>query len=560
MKIVHNQNIITRQTDNYIQLELSNIASAVQTQAVLVDYYQIDVDHSVLTPGMKNVENYIGKTSTVVYNHIENIPMTGIDNLVSESNFDEELGFEETFTQSGTILPNTIVPKPYDCFIVKNSQVPALYVINNVTPVTVRSNPFIGVSFSLYTRNPEIINQLLRQVKEEYTTTVTAIGLDHSLVIHKTAFTEIQKHVENYRDIADLYSFLFYDRTRSAFCFDGLPGTDTGGCIGYLSADDVKGDLPDWVTDPDHPWHNSIDAISNLHNGDVINPQGDIFYIVDGNPVIAPKNAPYWLIRNYVDNYGNANDYPGAIFDKPRDCCTCVNENCPNKGGRGFSNAEMEEYLKETESVDGIFRQVFIDLTMWKLMFEEGIVVYDDVLTYDTNNFNHALERIYIDSPDQVLSDHQYKRSVLYRMVHPNAKQNPFQYHHPHCIEADPRIAKFRGKHIYYLDYYDSCRDSSLNCGYYDVWDPEFIDRIIHCDLYPVEPESISLCGVPGQCEYAKLYPFNTSLRNVIILGYNNKPIDFDNLELIGQVNLDNYTLIPILLAYYKRYIQELQK
>src|SRR5699024_3428630 len=112
---------------------------------------------------------------------IGQLPMMGIDNLVSQASFDEELGFEEDFTQTGVTFPNTIIPKPYDCFMIPDSPVKALYMVSNITPVTIRSNPFTEIQFKLYTRSPEIIQHLLDQVQGEYVTTVTAIGMDKSL-------------------------------------------------------------------------------------------------------------------------------------------------------------------------------------------------------------------------------------------------------------------------------------------------------------------------------------------------------------------------------------------
>src|SRR5699024_6940318 len=128
--------------------------------SVLVDYYQVDPDRTTLLNGLRNAEDYIGPTSTVVYKHIAQVPLMGIDNLTSMTGFDEELGFEENFSQSGATYPNTIIPKPYDCFMIPDSPVKALYMITNVTPTTVRSNPFTEIQFNLYTRNPEIIQHL----------------------------------------------------------------------------------------------------------------------------------------------------------------------------------------------------------------------------------------------------------------------------------------------------------------------------------------------------------------------------------------------------------------
>src|SRR5699024_5842576 len=131
---------------------------------------------------LKNIEDFIGPTSTVVYNEIENLPMSGIQELVIQSQYDDELGHDEDFQSEGIIFPNTIVPKEDDCFLVKGNKYLALYKVIQTEPVTSRSNPFIGITFRLFSRDPILIQQLRRQVKDVYVTSVTSLGADKTLV------------------------------------------------------------------------------------------------------------------------------------------------------------------------------------------------------------------------------------------------------------------------------------------------------------------------------------------------------------------------------------------
>ena len=552
MNILHNEVILKRQSENYIKGELSNVAAVIAAPQILVDYFSIDADASTTTNGLKTIEDYLDPSSTLVLNHIAKLPMAGIDNLVSQSNFDEEIGFDETFESSGMIFPNTIQPKPNDLFMIPNAQVPAIYVVTDLDQVTVRSNPFIGIQFRLLTRNPELIKQLWRQVKDEFETTVTAIGPDKSLVIHKRSLFEIKNHVDQYIQLVDLYFSLFYSVEKAAFVFDGLPGIDGGGCIGYQEKTDLTG-FEDSYSDPDHPYHNIVEKIKNPKNGDVINERGDRFYIVDGEPVVVPGYVPYWLVRNHTDRLGDANSTP--YYNTGTDCCcyTCNNFCCDNSACK----INWTELLNSDEARGAnIVRQTFIDITLWQLMFEQGLIIFDDVVTYAINNFNHRIERYYTDSPDLYIDDHMYKRSVLYKLASRDKRHDPFKFIHPQCWEGDPRITKFQGKHIYYLEYYDKTRSCTLNAGYYNIWDREFIWRLMNNVPYP-EDEPIIDCG---NYKLKKLYPFNTSLRNAIIHGYNNDKIDWDNITIENEISIENYTLIPILLKYYKDYIEQLQK
>lgn len=567
MRILKNQNILQRQSENYIKGELSNVASAIQTQMILVEYFSLNPDKSSLLDGLKSIEDYIGPQSTAVYDHIPNIPIAGIDNLVSQATFDEEIGYEEDYSSSGMTLPNTIIPKEYDCFIIQHADVEAIYFVTRTTQVTVRSNPFTEIQFRLFSRNPETVKQLRRQVNEEYVTTVTAIGLDKSLVIKKSAYYEIKHHVENYLQLVDLYSYLFYDRQKAAFVFDGLPGVDGGGmCMGYQSEQDAQDNSQNEIMSyiADHGMTLKGGTISapkdlkGLKNGDVINDRGDKFYVVNGDPIVIPAYVPYWMVRNHHDIYGNPNDMPGAnVVSCKNQCETCVNKNCPNACCTVWSGGTQDPSISDPHA--NIVRQVFVDITIWKMMFDFGIVIYDDVVTYANNNYKTTVDRMYTDSPDLYLDETSYKRSIIYKLL-TRDKRSLAEFIHPQVWDADPRISKFQGSHIYYLERYGNKRDCCLNAAYYNIWDPEFLYRITHNDPYPEidHPEEVIDCQT-GNPVYMT-YPFDVSLRNLIIKGYNNVPIDWDAITLNAEHTIETYTLLPVIIGYYKDYIRTLQR
>lgn len=438
MKIISQQDIIQRQSENYIANEISNAATVLQTPQLFVDYFSVDADTSTTIGGFRNIEDYIGPTSNLVYNEIENLPMSGIDNLVTQSEFDEEIGFEENLQSQGIIFPNTIVPKPGDIFTINGSQVFALYIVDDVTMTTVRSNPFTEISFRLFSRDVNLLTELKKQVKDNYMMTVSALGADKNLVIKKESYFQIQDHIKNYVALADMYQMLFYDRTRSAFIYDGI-------------------------------------------------------------------------------------------------------------------------YDKETDATYS-----FLDITLWKMMFDEGIVIYDSILFYAINNYKMNIQPIYMSCPDIYLDEYKYKRSILYRLYSQDHKHKLDEYKFPQSYSMDPRIGKWKGKHLVYFEYYGTTCDCNLMCTTCPEWDDEFMQRIANNDKYETDwfDEKMS-CQCNG-CEYingeeAKT-DYNPHLRNAIIAWYNKEDIDWENLEIEDKKTCENYFLIPILLGAYKKYIQGLQK
>lgn len=431
MRIIKNQSILQRQSDNYIKNELSNVATVVQAPQMLCTYYSIDPDASVTLNGLKNIEDYIGTESSVVYNKVEKLPISGIDTLVTQSQYDDEVGFDEDLSADAIIFPNTVIPKPNDFFIVSDSKVPALYVVTTLSPVTVRSNPFVGIQFRLFSRDPSVIAQLDRQVKGNYLTTVSAIGADKTLLITKESFFDVEHHVTQYIELADLYKTLFYDRTRSAFIF-------------------------------------------------------------------------------------------GEIFDPVSELAIS-----------------------------------FLDISIWRLLFDEGLIVYDDIITYANSNYNRHIEPVYISCPDIILDDHLFKRSVLWRLYTQDTKHQLDEFKYPQSYDPDPRIAKFKGKNLIYLEHYGDQDDHGLFQLAAPVWDDDFVTRIKGNNPYP--DDSTTVTGVINQLTNEPI-PMNPSLRNAIIRYYNREEIDWDALQIDDSKTTENYILIPIVLAAYKQYIKTLQK
>ena len=437
MRVIKNQTMINRLSETVVANEMSNIAMVLQTPTILTTWYRIEPNMSELVPGWDNVDSFIASDSPIVFDKIENLPMYGVDNLIPTTEFDDEVGYDEDFSSSGVVYPNTIFPKPNDCFTINNAKVPGLYYVTDVKPVTVRSNPFIEIQFRLKTRDPNKIAQLERQVHEVYTTAMSPLGSNRSLIITKDAIGDIESHVKSYLDICHLYTLLFYDENKAAFVFDGLP----------------------------------------------------------------------------------------------------------DKEGR---------------------KACFIDMTLWKFMFDEGIIIYDELVTYANNNFAKSVDRIYTGCPDVYLDEHSFHRSIIWRVYSkeygPTIKLNKFdEYRYPYMYHPTERITKYQGPNIWYLETYLNHPMKDISHGQFYIWDDEFLCRIRNNDPYPELPLKGGPCDACElHCSGAPVLCYNPYLRNAIIKWFNDGEIDWDNLQVTDDRTIENYYLIPIVLGIYKKFIQGL--
>lgn len=439
MRIVRNQPVVQKLSQSLIHNESNHVAMQVSSPTLLTNWYLIDPDKTTLVPGLDNVDRYAGKDSQVVYNYVEGVPMGGVNDLTISPQFDEETGYDEEFTTSGIVYPNTVMPIPGSSFVIQGSNQFAIFIVTNINPVTLRSNPFIEITFKLWSRDRERLKQLERQVSKRYTVCLETLGTSESLVLDNGVKGLLDQHVQNYLDMAAIYTMLFYDKQKAAFVFNGLPDPETGE------------------------------------------------------------------------------------------------------------------------------RACFIDLTLWRYLFDEGIIIYDDIITYATGNGLRTVEPIFTACPDIYVDDHTYRRSILYRIYTKNTKNNFDEYRFPYLWNPPERITKYQGRNLWYLEGYLQYPGNEPFDQFY-LWDDEFLCRIRNNDPYPpieprlfCRPDACESCtqhctGKPVSC-------YNVSLRNAIIEWLNGEEIDWlsDDLEIPDVCTIENYYLIPILMGIYKQFIRELQ-
>lgn len=438
MRLIKNQPMVQTLSENLVSNEMSDIAQVLASPTMLATWYRPNPDLSRLVDGWNNVTDYIGPTSTVVYDKILKFPLCGVDNLISQSQWDDEQGNTEDFQSSGAVFPNTAYPIPHSCFILDGAEMTALYVVTDAHPTTLRSNPFVEFNFKLFSRDPEMIRQLERQVNKTYTVSLGSHGLDKSFLIAEDVADQVRKHVEDYVEMAMLYKSLFYSEEKAAFVFDGLPDPETG------------------------------------------------------------KR-----------------------------------------------------------------RASFIDMTLWKYMFDEGIVIYDDLINYANANYDRNITRIFSGCPDILIDDFQFRSSIIWRLYTQDRRNSFDEYRYPQIYEGNPRITKYQGLDIWYLEAYVKEPSNPDKYGMFYIWDDEFRCRIRNNDPYELPDADIihdSCAGCKYRCYGEPVACFNPYLRNVIIKWYNGETdINWDGLQIADVRTIENYYLIPIVMGIYKKYIKGIQ-
>ncbi|MCM1295042.1 MAG: hypothetical protein NC311_05825 [Muribaculaceae bacterium] len=208
----------------------------------------------------------------------------------------------------------------------------------------------------------------------------------------------------------------------------------------------------------------------------------------------------------------------------------------------------------------GTRRASFIDMTLWKFMFDEGIIIYDDLITYASSTFDKDIPRVFTGCPDVWVEEFAFRRSILWRVYTQDRRSNFDEYRYPQIYEGNPRITKYQGLDIWHLEQYLKEPYDPDKYGMFYIWDDEFRCRIRNNDPYPEEDLGAdACCDCPSPCHGEPVACFNPYLRNVIIKWFNgDEDINWDNLQISDIKTIENYYLIPIVMAIYKKYIQGL--
>ena len=413
MRILRNQSIIDKLSSNLINNELSNIAAVLAVPQVLVTYYSIDAEYSQTVEGYQNIHDFISVDSTVAFNKVNNMPIAGIDNLLMTSEFNDETGMDVDFESAGMVLPKTVNPKQNDFFVIPNMLYPTVFVVTDVKQTIVRSNPFQEIHFKVAHQGQDWIDQLNRQVLKTYNVSVSSLGGDNTLLIEEGTAAGMEEHIQNYLDVSAMYTSFFYDHSRAAFVFDGLPSK------------------------------------------------------------------------------------------------------------RGS-------------------RICLIDIVLWKLMYELGIIVYDDIITYAASNYDKTIKKIYVDNPILV-DDWTFKNSIIYRILENDHNKVLNEYQFPMFYEESAQITKYQGAHVIYIEGYSEKPWCHKDLGWLIPFDGETLCRMVNNEPYE-----------EGETE-------GWSLKNALISYYNTGSVDFTSLEIENKKTLTNYYYIPIILGIYKDYIVGLQ-
>lgn len=210
--------------ENIIQYEErmnSQYSRFLEKTPTFVTYYHINNINSITDNGFQAIEQVIGGDSPLRFNLIKDFPVYGLDPILLDINEEEE-GLTTSYDSELIILPNTVQPLPNDFFTISYLNSAYLFMVTAVEYDTIKSNNYYKISFTVKSLDEDVVDNLNQQVQEKYNCILRNIGTQEKCLIREDDLQLLIKLNQIYKDIADNYKKLFFNKKYNSFIFENI--------------------------------------------------------------------------------------------------------------------------------------------------------------------------------------------------------------------------------------------------------------------------------------------------------------------------------------------------
>lgn len=202
--------------DKYLHSRINKYTGDARTP---VTYFNINENQTTTSLGMDTHYQIIGKDSPLRFNKISNFFLLNFSPLSPQEN-DVEGTQVRNYNLEGEafIIPGTIMPRENDFFIVKEVNMNHLFRVTLVTQDGLNTDGSYKISYKLYTTNDNEINDLYRQVVDDYVMDLQTIGgTDLTPIIGENDYELRRRLISMIDDMTDNYIAQFYDPRHNCF-------------------------------------------------------------------------------------------------------------------------------------------------------------------------------------------------------------------------------------------------------------------------------------------------------------------------------------------------------
>ena len=204
----------------------SSMNKYVEGGAMFVTYFVQDENSSTVDRGLQDIEELFGTKAPLRYNEIENFPLYGFNQLKPDGTDEQQI---EDINVDGecVILPCTIVPKPYDFFMIKHLKMDGLFMVTKVEYDSMKAEGYYKITYRLQSTSHETIQSLRQKIVNKYQMDLNAIGTSVNPIVKEDDYILKGKINQMVGKMIESYRGMFYNSRHNCFLFrDPQTGLD----------------------------------------------------------------------------------------------------------------------------------------------------------------------------------------------------------------------------------------------------------------------------------------------------------------------------------------------
>lgn len=184
-----------------------------------VTYYRQAENETTVDRGDRDIDQLFGDHSPLRFYKINGFPIYGFQQATPENTDEQQIEDIEVEGDS-IILPTTVVPKPYDCFIVSHINMTNMFIVTNVNYDTMKQDGFYKIHYRLYSTSDATIQGIdNKQVVKTFYFDMNKIGTDIDPVISEEDKNTVDSVNTMLATMINAYRSLFYNARHNCFLY-----------------------------------------------------------------------------------------------------------------------------------------------------------------------------------------------------------------------------------------------------------------------------------------------------------------------------------------------------
>jgi hypothetical protein len=194
----------------------SPVSRILETTPTFVTYYHLNPDVTTTDGGFIDVSSIIGFRSPLRFNKIDSFPLYGIEQIILQLQ-DTDQGLDSSYEGEATIVPGSIKPLENDFFIIPYLREPYMFRVTEIMYDNIMPDNYYKIGFKLEYIDDDKIENIEKQVHENYTCLLENIGTESNCIIQTDSKEKLDKIEAMYDDMASTYKSIFYNERHNCF-------------------------------------------------------------------------------------------------------------------------------------------------------------------------------------------------------------------------------------------------------------------------------------------------------------------------------------------------------